>query len=109
MKETDSSEIVLSTFQKLCDDNAKLFLPEPRQDDILKSLVNYYQRFYDLDLLLECAAEYIKKNDEPILIYNFALESSKIRGHILELRKSNDEFKRLVKETEERMRQFDEL
>lgn len=104
-----SSETVLSIFQKLCDDNAKLFLSEPRQNDILDNLVNYYNKFYDIKLLVECMTEYVKKSDEPILIYNFALESSKIRVHILEIRKSNDEFKRLVKETEERMKHFDEL
>lgn len=109
MKETNSSQIVLSTFQKSCDDNAKLFIPEPRQDEIVDNLVRYYERFYDLDLLLECIQEFIKKNDEPILIYNFALDSGKIRTHLLEAKKSNDEFKRLVKETEERMRFFDEL
>lgn len=109
MKATNYSEEVLLTFQKSCDENAKLFIPEPRQDDIIKNLVNYYERFFTIQLLLDCIIEFVKKSEDPILVYNFALESKKIRDKILESQKSQDDFKRLVRETEERMRQFDEL
>lgn len=107
MKET--SETVLHTFQKSCDEYAKLFLPEPRQTEILDSLVNYYGKYYSIDILNQCVVEFVKTSDDPILVYNFALESSKIRDRIVERLKSKEEFSKLVRETEERMRQFDEL
>ena len=107
MKET--SEIVLHTFQKSCDEYAKLFLPEPRQTEILDSLVTYYSKYYSIDILNQCVVEFVKTSDDPILIYNFAIESSKIRDRIVDRLKSKEEFSKLVRETEERMRQFDEL
>lgn len=107
MKET--SEIVLSTFQSSCDENGKLFLPEPRQSDIIHSLTVFYSKYHSIDILLECIREYVKATSDPILVYNFALDSSKIRDRVIESKKSKEDFNRLVKETEKRMRQFDEL
>jgi hypothetical protein len=58
---------------------------------------------------LECIDIFVKEASDPILVYNFALDSSKIRERAIERRRSRDEFNTLVKQTEERMRQFDEL
>jgi hypothetical protein len=104
-----ASEIVLSTFQKSCDEYAKLFLPEPRQDQVVESLVNYYKKYYTIDILIECIQYFVKESHDPILIYDFAVNSSKIRERVIERHRSKDEFSTLVKQTEERMRQFDEL
>lgn len=106
---SQSSEKILSMFQSSCDENGKLFLPDPRQDDIITSLVNYYSKYYSLDVLEDCISEYVKHTQDPILVYNFALDSSKIREKVLDFRKSKESFDRLVKETEQRMREFDEL
>lgn len=106
---SETSEIVLSTFQSSCDEFGKLFLPEPRQNDIVTSLVNYYGKYHDIDILCECIHEYVKVTPDPILVYNFAIESSKVKERVLESRRSKQEFQRLVKETEQRMRDFDEL
>lgn len=100
---------MLHTFQKSCEEHAKLFLPEPRQTEILDSLVTYYERYYSIDILNQCIVEFVKTSDDPILVYNFAIESSKIRDRIVDRLKSKQEFNKLVRETEERMRQFDEL
>jgi hypothetical protein len=62
-----------------------------------------------LDVLEQCILEYVKNTQDPILVYNFALDSSKIREKVLDFRKSKESFDRLVKETEQRMREFDEL
>lgn len=105
----EASETVLSTFQKSCDEYAKLFIPEPKQDQIIESLVNYYTKYFSLDILNECIDVFVKDADDPILVYNFALDSSKVRERVIERRRSRDEFNTLVKQTEERMRQFDEL
>lgn len=105
----EASEIVLLTFQKSCDEYAKLFIPEPRQDQVIESLVNYYKKYYSLEILQECIDEFVKVNPDPIIVYDFAMESSKIRDRIIDRRKSKKEFNKLVKETEERMRLFDEL
>jgi len=51
----------------------------------------------------------VRVTPDPILVYNFALDSSKIRDKVLESRRSKEDFNRLVKETEQRMREFDEL
>ena len=107
MKET--SEEVLLIFQKSCEEYAKLFIPEPRQDKILESLVNYYTKYYSITILDDCIVEFVKTHPDPILIYDFAMESSKIRDKIIEREKSKQEFNKLVKQTEERMRLYDEL
>jgi hypothetical protein len=104
-----ASETILSTFQSSCDEYAKLFLTEPRQDEIIKSLVNYYSKYHGMDVLIECIHEYVRVTQDPILVYNFALDSTKIRERVIEARKSKEDFNRLVKETEQRMREFDEL
>lgn len=106
---SQTSKTILSTFQLSCDEHAKLFIPEPRQDDIIVSLTNYYTKYHSLDILLECIREYVRVTPDPILVYNFALDSSKIRDKVLESRRSKEDFNRLVKETEQRMREFDEL
>jgi len=100
---------VISTFQKLCDENGKLFLSEPRQEELIKSLLSYYNTYYSEDILRECIVEFIKTADDPILVYDFAIESSKVRDKVVERQKSRNDFDKLVKETEERMRNFDEL
>ncbi len=104
-----TSKTILSTFQLSCDEYAKLFIPEPRQDDIITSLENYYSKYHTIDVLIECIHEYVRVTPDPILVYNFALDSSKIREKVLEARKSRADFDRLVRETEQRMREFDEL
>lgn len=96
-------------FQRSCDEYAKLFVPEPRQDQIIDSLISYYGRYYSIDILDECIDAYVKDADEPILVYDFAMASSKIRDKIVERKKSKEAFDLLVKQTEERMREFDEL
>lgn len=106
---SQASETILSTFQSSCDEYAKLFIPEPRQDDIITSLVSYYSKYHGMDVLIDCIHEYVRVTQDPILIYNFALDSSKIRDKVIEARKSKEDFNRLVKETEQRMREFDEL
>jgi len=107
MKET--SEEVLLIFQKSCDEHAKLFIPEPRQDQIIESLLNYYNKYYSMKILEECIHEFARSHQDPIIIYEFAMDSSKIREKILEREKSKKEFSTLVKQTEERMRLYDEL
>jgi hypothetical protein len=107
MKET--LETVLLTFQKSCEEHAKLFIPEPRQDQVVESLVNYYDKYFTMEILLECIRTFVKEADDPILVYDFALSSSKIRDKVIERQRSKEEFNTLVKQTEERMRQFDEL
>jgi hypothetical protein len=107
MKET--SETVLLIFQKSCEEHAKLFIPEPRQDKILESLLNYYNKYFTFQILEDCIVDFVKSSPDPILVYDFAMESSKIREKIVDRQKSKQEFNKLVKETEERMRIFDEL
>jgi len=107
MRET--SETVLHTFQRSCEEYEKLFLPEPRQTELLDSLVSYYNKYYSIDILNQCIVEFVRTSDDPILVYNFAVDSSKIRDRIVDRLKSKEEFSKLVRETEERMRQFDEL
>lgn len=106
---SQTSKTILSTFQSSCDEYAKLFIPEPRQDEIIESLSAYYSKYHGIDVLIECIHEYVRVTQDPILVYNFAVDSSKVREKVLESRKSKEDFNRLVKETEQRMREFDEL
>ena len=62
-----------------------------------------------MKILEECIHEFVRSHQDPIIIYEFAMDSSKIREKILEREKSKKEFSTLVKQTEERMRLYDEL
>lgn len=103
---SQSSEVLKSLFQKYCKESGKLFIPRGDDNAIAESLVSFYETHHSLKVLDQCVSYYIKNSSDPILIYNFALESSKVRDHILEENDIKENFDNLVRQTKERMERF---
>lgn len=99
-------EEVTSLFQEYCEKHKKLFLPGPNDEPVVNSLVNFYSKHYSIDILCESIEYYIKNSKEPVQIYNFAIESSKIRDHVVAEKQRRKDFDKLLHETQERMNQF---
>lgn len=99
-------EEVTTLFQEYCEKHKKLFLPGPNDGPVVKSLVDFYTKHYSIDTLCESIEYYIKNSREPVQIYNFAIESSKIRDHVVEEKQRRADFDKLLNETQERMNQF---
>lgn len=99
-----TSKEVKHTFQRLCEEYGKLFIPDDKRDPgIVSSLINHYENSYDTDLLIQCIDFWIRKADEPILIYNFAIESSTVRERVLSEREIQKNFDELLAQTKKRM------
>jgi hypothetical protein len=101
-----TSQALISLFQKYCDEYKKLFLPGQNDEDIAESLVRYYRKNHSEQVLDKCVEYYIKNSHEPVLVYNFALESSKIRDLIVSELEAKKDFDSLVQQTKERMERF---
>jgi poly-beta-hydroxyalkanoate depolymerase len=98
-----------SMFRKYCEEYKRLFLPGQNDLDIAESLVDFYEKYFSAEILERSVEYYVKTTTEPILIYNFALESSKIRDHIVKEMEIKEQFNTLVQQTKERMERFNEL
>lgn len=95
-----------SLFQRYCDKYKKLFLPGGNDEAIVKSLSDFYTKYFSIDILKKSVEYYVKNSTEPVLIYNFAIESSKIRDYIIREQKINADFDSLLSETKKRMEQM---
>jgi hypothetical protein len=51
---------------------------------------------------------YVRNTTEPVLIYNFALESNNIRDHVTKEAELAENFNNLLEQTRERMQRFNE-
>lgn len=103
-----TSETVLNTFQQSCEEYDKLFIPEARQDSIVESLVRLYEKNYSVELLVETVKYYVRHSEEEALrIYDFALIQGKIRERVEEAMADRNEIAKLMRETQERMKNFE--
>jgi hypothetical protein len=99
-------EEVTFFFQKYCDEYKRLFLPGQNDGAVADSLVSFYKKYHSLEVLEKSIKYYVENTNEPILIYNFAIESSKIREHIVSEMEIQENFNKLVQQTKERMERF---
>jgi hypothetical protein len=95
-----------SLFRKYCDAHKKLFLPGSNDEAIVRSLSDFYIKYFSLEILEKSIEYYVKNSHEPVLIYNFAIESSKIREHIVKEQEISEDFNHLLIETKKRMEQM---
>jgi len=99
-------EEVTTLFQEYCEKHRKLFLPGPNDGPVVKSLVDFYSKHYSIEILCESIEYYIKQSKEPVQIYNFAVESSQIRDHVVAEKRRREDFDKLLHQTQERMNQI---
>ena len=98
---------VVGMFERYCDESGKLFVPEPRQTGVIENLIKHYEKYYDEEILEETIRYFIKNSyDDAILVFNFALQSGKIRDRAIDERKDRQEIERLMGETKERMSRY---
>jgi hypothetical protein len=99
---------ITSLFEKYCDEYRKLYLPAGTDDSISKTLFTHYSKYYSLQILDDCIRMYVRNTTEPVLIYNFALESNNIRDHVTKEAELAENFNNLLEQTRERMQRFNE-
>lgn len=100
-------EEVNTTFQTLCDESGKLFIPDATRDEaIIRNIVLYYSKYHDNDLLLACIKSFIGSAPDPILVYDFAIEQGQIRNRLLKNRRIAENFEKVARETEEKMKEY---
>jgi hypothetical protein len=98
---------ILEVFEVECDNHRKLFLASISDESVIRGMVAHYTKFYTLDILKEAIKLFVKEGDDPIQIYDFAVASSKVRDRVVTNIESKENFNRILKETEERMKQFE--
>jgi hypothetical protein len=87
---------VIEVFKVYCKENNKLFIPDsPRQDEIAVSLAEHY----DSDSLLDAIKWYIEKENDPILLFDFAIKSRDYIDRVKKEKASIDKFKQTVADT----------
>ena len=95
-----------SLFQRYCDKYKKLFLPGSNDEAIVKSLSDFYVKYFSISILEKSIEYYVKNSTEPVLIYNFAIESSKVREHVLKEQQIAENFDHVLLQTKKRMDQM---
>lgn len=105
-----ASEQISNYFQECCDEFDKLFLPDAAKDEgIINNLIKFYKKHHDKEFLEECIRWFCRTEDGPILVMDFAINSLDVRDKVMEDRESRKEFNALLKQTEQRMKGFNEL
>lgn len=105
MKKKATGQELLLFLEKSCRESGKLFIPDsPRQEAVADALAEYY----DEDILFDAIKHFVKSRTGPFLIFDFAVESKKIIDKVRYEKESINAFKRIVKDTKERMNK-DEL
>lgn len=97
-----TGEELLQHFASCCKRYNKLFVPDsPRQEQVAKALAE----FYDKQRLLDACTMYVKHNNGPFLLFDFAVQSKHYVDKVVFEEKAVDRFKNIVQETKKRMEQ----
>lgn len=87
---------------------SRLFIPDELRDSkIADSLINYYGKYFDMQILEDAIRLFVKETHEPITLYAFAMKSHDFRDKVLHEKKLKDDFDRTLRETRERMRELE--
>lgn len=91
---------LIEIFKKSCEKSHKLFIPDsPRQESVADALATHY----DSELLEKAVEFYVKKNQGPFLIFDFAIESRTIVDKVKFEEEAKNRFRNLVRETHDRL------
>lgn len=91
---------LIEIFKKSCEKSHKLFIPDsPRQESVADALAAHY----DSELLEKAVEFYVKKNQGPFLIFDFAIESRTIVDKVKFEEEAKNRFRNLVRETHDRL------
>lgn len=91
---------LIEHFKNYCKKRNKLFIPDsPRQEAVAEALAN----FYNPKTLLKACDLFIKSNNGPFIIFDFAIQSKTYADKIQFDSKSSEKFKDVVRQTKLRM------
>ena len=97
---TLTGQELIEHFKKCCEKRNKLFIPDsPRQEAVAEALA----KFYNSEILLKACDLFIKSNNGPFIIFDFAIQSKTYADKIQFDSKSSEKFKDVVKQTKLRM------
>ena len=87
-------------FQKECDEQGKLFVPDPpRQDQVAKSLVDHF----NYEELKPAVGKFISDAYGAVLVFDFALQSRDLIERSKFEEQSKKRFKEIVEQTRLKM------
>ena len=90
----------ISQLKNCCKKYHKLFIPDsPRQEAVAESLLS----FYDKELLFTAIELFVKSNQGPFLVFDFAVQSKVYTDKVKFESKSVNKFKEIVNQTKKRM------
>lgn len=91
---------LIEHFKGCCEKRNKLFVPDPpRQEAVADALA----KFYNSEILLKSSDLFIKSNNGPFTMFDFAIQSKTYSDRIQFDSKSSEKFKDVVKQTKLRM------
>ncbi len=97
---TLTGQELIEHFKNCCEKRNKLFIPDsPRQEAVAEAL----SKFYNPEILLKACDLFIKSNNGPFIIFDFAIQSKTYTDKIQFDAKSSEKFKDVVKQTKLRM------
>jgi hypothetical protein len=101
-----TAEEFVSFFSDSALGHRKLFIPGDNDESVAGNLIAFYQQEYSVDLLKQCADYFIAKSHQPVLIYQFALNSNDVRRRLVQENERKQDVEHLLKATKKRMESF---
>lgn len=102
--EFSSVDEFIDFFEKVCEEEHKLFIPDPpRQEKVGQNLLDFHAKYHTHDILARSADFYIRTNIGPFLIFDFAMQINSAREHVLMDIASQKNFNDLLDQTKKRM------
>ena len=100
MAKTPTGQGLIDLFQKECDEQGKLFVPDPpRQEQVAKSLVKYFD-YEELELAVN---KFISDTYGAVLVFDFAIQSRDLIERSKFETQSKKRFKEIVEQTRLKM------
>ena len=100
MAKTPTGQGLIDLFQKECNEQGKLFVPDPpRQEQVAKSLVKYFD-YEELELAVN---KFVSDTYGAVLVFDFAIQSRDLIERSKFETQSKKRFKEIVEQTRLKM------
>ena len=100
MAKTQTGQDLIDLFQKECNEQGKLFVPDPpRQEQVAKTLVEHFE----YEELKPAVAKFVSDTYGAVLVFDFALKSKDLIERSKFEEKSKKRFKEIVEQTRLKM------
>lgn len=100
MEKTQTGQDLIALFQKECNEQGKLFVPDPpRQEQVAKSLVEHFE----YEELIPAVSKFVSDTYGAVLVFDFALKSRDLIERSKFEEQSKKRFKEIVEQTRLKM------